>query len=99
MLTYTRNEIKEMAAQAAEVEIYRFIVPDRYTRDIHTDNVSSVDMSVDELPDKFKGQVRLMDEREYNNTIGANSSMSADFEDWYGDKRAKVLVVVLSYEN
>ena len=98
MLTYTKEEVKKMAAQAAEVEIYRFNKADRYIRGIHTDNTACMDMKVDDLPDEFKGEVQLMDEEEYDNTLLANSSMSADFDDWYGDKDAKVLVVVLSYE-
>lgn len=99
MLTQTRQEIEQMAAQAAEVEIYRFTQQDRYIRGIHTDNTASMDMKVGDLPDEFKGDVQLMDEEEYDSTILANSSMSADFEDWYGNKNAKVLVVVLSYES
>jgi hypothetical protein len=99
MLSYTKEEVKKMAAQAAEVEIYRFNQADRYIRGIHTDNTACVDMSVGNLPDEFTGRVELMDEEEYGNTILANSSMDADFEDWYGSKDAKVLVVVLSYES
>ena len=98
MLSYTREEVKKMAAQAAEVEIYRFNQADRYIRGIHTDNTASMDMKVDDLPDEFKGEVQLMDEEEYDNTLLANSSMSADFEDWYGNKKAKVLVIALSYD-
>ena len=99
MLSYTREEVKKMAAQAAEVEIYRFNQADRYIRGIHTDNTACMDMSIDNLPEDFTGQVELMDEEEYGNTILANSSMDADFEDWYGNRDAKVLVVVLSHES
>ena len=87
-----------MAAQAAEVEIYRFNQADRYICGIHTDNTANMDMKVSDLPDEFNGDVQLMDEEEYANTILANSSMDADFADWYGNNDAKVLVVVLSYE-
>jgi hypothetical protein len=99
MLSYTREEVKKMAAQAAEVEIYRFNQADRYILDIHTDNTACMDMKVDDLPDEFNGIVQLMDEEDYDNTLLANSSMSADFEDWYGNKDANVLVVVLSHES
>lgn len=99
MLSYTKEEVKKMAAQAAEVEIYRFNQADRFVRGIHTDNTACLDMSIDNLPEDFTGQVELMDEEEYGNTILANSSMDADFEDWHGSKDAKVLVVVLSYES
>ena len=99
MLSYTREEVKKMAAQAAEVEIYRFNQADRYIRGIHTDNTACMDMNVDDLPDEFKGEVQLMGEEEYDNTLLANSSMSADFEEWYGNRDAKVLVVVLSHKS
>lgn len=38
-----------------------------------------------------------MDEEEYDETILANSGIKADFDDWYDDKEAKVLVIVLDY--
>ncbi len=98
MLTQTRQEIEQLAAQAAEVQIFRFTELDKFVHGIHTDNTAGMDMKVDDLPEEFKGDVQLMDEEEYDDTILANSSMSADFEDWYGDKNAKVLVVVLSYD-
>ena len=41
------------------------------------------------------GLYELMDEEEYNNTIMANCDIYADFEDWYGDKDAKVLCVMI----
>lgn len=88
-----------MAAKAAEVEIYRFNQADKYIKGIHTDNIKSLDADIDSLPDEFDGMVELMTEQEYNDTVLANSSMSADFEDWYGNKNAKVLVVVLSHES
>ena len=99
MLTQTRQEVQELAKQAAEVQIFRFTQLDRYIRKIHTDNTACMDMNVDDLPEEFKGDVQLMDEEEYDNTLLANSCTSADFEDWYGDKDAKVLVVVLSYDS
>ena len=39
---------------------------------------------------------RLMNEEEYNNTIEANSCDVADFETWYGNKDAVVLVIILN---
>ena len=99
MLTQTRQEIEQLAAQAAEVQIFRFTQLDKFVHGIHTDNTGCMDMKVTDLPEEFKGDVQLMDEQEYDDTILANSSMCADFEDWYGDKDAKVLVVVLSYDS
>ena len=96
MNTYTKNQVKEMATRAADVEIYRFNQQDRYIRGIHTDNISSTDMSIDDLPDEFTGIVQFMNEEEYERSVLANSSMVAAFAEWYGSKSAYVLVVALS---
>ena len=37
-----------------------------------------------------------MNEEEYNNTIEANSCDVANFETWYGNKDAVVLVIILN---
>ena len=99
MLHYNKTEIELMAAKAAEVEVYRFNQADQYIKGIHTDNTKSLDISIDNLPDEFDGMVELMTEQEYNDSVLANSSVSAEFEDWYGDKNAKVLVVVLTMDS
>lgn len=99
MLKQTRQEVQELAKQAAEVQIFRFTQLDKFVHGIHTDNTGGMDMKVEDLPEEFKGDVQMMDEEDYGDTILANSSMCADFEDWYGDKNAKVLVVVLSYDS
>jgi len=99
MLTQTRQEVQELAKQATEVQIFRFTELDKFVHGIHTDNTACMDMKVDDLPERFTGDVQLMCEQEYDDTLLGNSSMCADFEDWYGDKDAKVLVVVLSYES
>lgn len=41
------------------------------------------------------GLYELMNEEEYNNTLMANGDIYADFEDWYGDKDAKVLCIMI----
>lgn len=40
-----------------------------------------------------------MDEEEYHDTIEANVYPQTDFEDEYGDKNAKMLIIVISYED
>jgi hypothetical protein len=37
-----------------------------------------------------------MSEEEYDHSILANTSDKADFIDWYGDKDAKVLCIMLA---
>lgn len=36
----------------------------------------------------------LVDEEGYNNTILANASPAADFDEWYGDKNVKILLIL-----
>lgn len=38
---------------------------------------------------------QLADEDMYDKTVLANSEIAADFEDWYGNKDAKVLCILL----
>ena len=99
MNKYTKSKIKEMVTRADDVEIYKFNQQDRYIQGIHTDNIKSTELGIEELPDEFTGIVQFMDEDDYENTILANSSIVADFAEWYGSKDAKVLVVALSYNN
>lgn len=39
---------------------------------------------------------QLMNEQEYNENLLANSGITCDFDDWYGDKTAKVLCILLA---
>lgn len=36
----------------------------------------------------------LVDEEGYNNTILANASPAADFDEWYGDQNVKILLIL-----
>lgn len=88
----TLGEIKEMyAGEYVELEIFKFI---GRRHDIHSDFIDSVD---EEIPDDTDVEAyKLMDEEAYGYGVLANTCFFADFEDWYGDKNAKVLVIVLS---
>lgn len=90
-------EEKYIKGHYSDYEIYRYVAK---KHSIHTDSIeflhswenegdfSNLDLEVCDY--------RLMNEEEYNNTIEANNCMTADFETWYGDKNAIVLVIVLS---
>lgn len=86
---YLKNEI----SQSADVEVYNYTGKHH---SIHTDYIMDVDIDVTDYyianPDEI--DYELMDESEYNNTVMANTS-DVDFEDFYGDKNDKVLVIVL----
>lgn len=69
------------------------------TKRLHSDFIKNVDgvYSFDTYKDIEADNFYIMDEEEYNNTICANSSVYADFDSWYGNKEAKILVIMLDY--
>lgn len=92
-MKHSKNYLKDLAKGCADIEIYKFVGK---KHSIHTDNISdSGYSSIDELPDEVECDCQIMDEEDYNRTILANGGEKADFEGWYGDKNAKVLIVVL----
>ncbi|WP_304239965.1 hypothetical protein [Phocaeicola plebeius] len=88
--------LKEEVGLCADIEVYGY---KGVNHSIHTDCIVSLDdeMNFNELYcagiNEFDFEV--MDEDDYNNTVLANSCISADFEELYGDKNAKVLIIVL----
>ncbi len=78
----------------ADLEVYYSI---HRNGDIHTDNLRFIeDIPEDEMDGT--GEViswELMDEEDYNNSVLANACVTADFNAWYGDKNAKVLVILM----
>lgn len=83
----TVAEVKEMYKNRDYVDM------EVYTGDhFHTDFCKWTDEYSDDS--EVKGW-SLMDEEEYNNTILANACPQADFEEWYDDKNAKVLVLLI----
>lgn len=97
MIKMTIKEVKEMyKGEYADVEVYKTDeVGDHYPRHFHTDNCKAID---DYMEEAEVGLYELMDEEEYNNSILANTSERADFADWYDDKEAKVLCIMLRNE-
>lgn len=69
-----------------DVEVYRNFNSSRFG--FHTDRIKSVE-NYDDNDEVIEEE--LMDEEDYSNSILANGGINADFEDWYGDKDAKVL--------
>lgn len=91
----TIKEVKEMYdKQYKDVEVYEPNSSGKYyPNHFHTDNCKCVDEYTDESE---VGLYELMDEEDYNNSIMANSSEYADFEEWYDNKDAKVLCIMLA---
>jgi hypothetical protein len=85
----TIEEVEDLfKGQYSDVEVYKNYNSTKYG--FHTDRIKSVDdfSGNDEVK-----EYSLVDEEEYGGTILANSSLSADFEEWFGDKNAKVLLI------
>lgn len=92
-MKHSKTYLEDLAKGCADIEIYKFIGK---KHSIHTDNIKdSAYSSIDELPDEVECDCQIMDEEDYNRTILANGGEKSDFEGWYGDKNAKVLIVVL----
>lgn len=69
------------------------------TERLHTNFIKNIDeeYSLDRLND-FEADYFIMDESEYDKTICANCCQAANFEEWYDDKNAKVLVIMLAFD-
>lgn len=90
----TVKEIKEIYdGNYVDLEVYKPMSTGKhYPHCFHTDNCKSV-LEYNDNDDV--GLWELMDEYDYEHSILANGDISADFEDWYGNKEAKVLCVML----
>lgn len=80
--------IEENKGNYYNIEVYKF---NSNNKRIHTDFINYLEdyNTEDEVEDYV-----LMDEEEYDTTILANSTERANFEEWYDNKDAKVLVII-----
>lgn len=85
-----KEVIEERGNEVADIEIYKFT---GCRHDIHNDFIKSVDVSHNSEIEIY--DYEIMDEEDYERTVLANVDLFADFEEWYGDKNAKVLVIML----
>lgn len=86
----TVKELKEQyKGKCAGTELYRYRDG---IHEIHADSIFAVN---DDCDDQEVCDFKLMGESEYNKTIYAHSTYTADFDDYFGDKNAKVLIIVL----
>ncbi len=93
----TIGEIKKMyEGKYAGVELYNPTTHGRYyPTDFHSDHVT--DPIIGDYPEDAEcGLWELLSEEEYNDSVMANVSDSADFEGWFGDKNAKILCLMLT---
>ena len=90
----TIKEVKEMyKGQYDEIEVYSTgNVGRHYPNHFHTDNCRFTEEYTDESE---VGLYELMDEEDYDRSIMANCSEHADFGEWYDNKDAKVLCIMI----
>lgn len=91
----TIKDVKELFKnEFEEIEVFKANSHGRYYPNrFHTDNCSATEDYSDESE---VGLYELMDEEDYNNSIMANINDYARFEEWYGNKEAKVLCIMLA---
>lgn len=88
------NTLREIAKNCADVEFY--LASD--TSRPHTDTIKSADLAFNQLHDEIDCAYYVMDEEQYNNTICANCEQ-ADFDEYFDDKNAKVLVILINEDS
>lgn len=90
----TIKEVKKMyKGQYEDIEVYKPNSIGRYyPNHFHTDNCKFTEEYSDESE---VGLYELMVEEDYKHSINANSCVTTDFEEWYGNKKAKVFCVML----
>ena len=85
----TIKEIEErFKGLYVDMEVYKNFASNSYG--FHTDRIKSVD---DYTENTEVIEYSLADEEEYNETVFANVSSTANFEEWFDDKNAKILLV------
>lgn len=90
----TIKEVKEIyKGQYENIEVYRPNgIGNHYPNHFHTDNCKFTEEYTD---DSEVGLYELMDEEDYEHSINANSCVTTDFMEWYDNKKAKVLCIML----
>lgn len=87
----TLAEVKNLT-EYTDIELYT--AKDRDHRNFHSDYIKSYEG--EEKDELLIVDYQLMDEDDYNHSVVANTCVSADFTEWYGDKDAKVLVCIVA---
>ena len=94
-----KEVIEKNKGKYTELEVYKSLEKGKnYPNSFHTDNCRSLgeDSPYGNYNDDMEvGLYELMDEEEYNKTIMANCDIYADFDDWYDNKNAKVLCIMI----
>jgi hypothetical protein len=96
----TIKEVKELVnGKYVDVEYYKSKTFGKYfPNHFHTDNCMMVELGEGNnySEDSNVAFYELMNEEDYNTSLYSNCSIVANFEEWYNDKNAKVLCIMLS---
>lgn len=98
-MTYDRTlgDIDEKRNTYVGVEIYEYKNYPPNER-LHGDSIKYLGLYGEvDLPDDTSCQLWEMDEEEYNRVMNSNCDYTENFEDSYGDKDGKMLVVMLRH--
>lgn len=92
----TIKELKEEATKAAEVELCKIKHGRRYgIKEDNLDYNGFCDITLDGFPENWEcDDWDLMDEEDYS---FFDTHSDVDFENWFGDKDAKILLVVMPF--
>lgn len=88
-----KNIIEAKKNEVAAVEVWQYTNKDKR---LHTDYITNIDeiYGAEMYENLEADSYYVMDESDYDSTICANGD-SANFAEWYGNKNAKVLVIML----
>ena len=84
------KDMKDIDENICDYDIYRYT--DNNNKKLHTDYIQAIYEDYENLEVK---EYYILDEKEYNETILANSSIKADFKEWFNDENAKILVIIV----
>lgn len=88
--------IEENMEKVVDFEVYQYT--DRMQK-LHCDYIKNIDGEFSRVVyEELEAQdYRIMDEKEYSETV-LGGHEQADFAEWYDDKNAKVLVIMLAWD-
>lgn len=84
------KDIKNINKNIYDYDIYRYI--DNNNKKLHTDYIQAIYEDYENLEVK---EYYILSEQEYDETILANSSITANFYEYFNNKNAKILVIIV----
>lgn len=91
----SKNELRRIGKEidVAEIYVYRYISDWHFLRAENIACVGVIDSVY--IPEEFNCQYVALNEKEYQDHICAGTCQAADFDKWFDDKNANVLIVTI----